>query len=398
MELTNMKYLKKINTVISSFFIMLCLGGVYAWSIFANELTADHNWSSTHTQLVFGILIAVFPTTMIFAGRIGQKVKPSVLAVISALFFSSGYIISGFSSGHFYITLFSFGVLTSIGTGFGYMAALTSPVKCFPDKKGLMTGIAAGGFGLAAVLLSLLTEKLLNTGRTIPEIFKIVGVSYGLVILVSAFFLKVPEKDNTEKQDKTAVLLRSRLKSSIFIQLFSGIFLGTFAGLLVIGNLKSMGAVYNLSNTILIAGVSAFAVFNFAGRLSWGALSDFLNGRITISAALFFQAVSIFLFGVLPHNPVTYIITASAIGFGFGANFVLFAKETSNHYGIESLGSVYPFIFLGYAIAGIFGPVTGGVIYDVFQSYFWGIITASVMSLAGAVIFLWLYLKHDLRK
>ncbi len=111
-----------------------------------------------------------------------------------------------------------------------------------------------------------------------------------------------------------------------------------------------MGAAYNLSNTVLIAGVSAFAVFNFAGRLSWGAVSDYINGRISISAALTFQSLSIFLFGVLPHNNVSYIITASAIGFGFGSNFVLFAKETSNQYGIESLGSVYPFIFLGYAI------------------------------------------------
>ncbi len=107
MESTNLKYIRKIKTTISSFFIMLCLGGVYAWSIFANELTADHNWSSTHTQLVFGLLIAVFPATMIFAGRIGRKVKPSILAVISALFFSSGYIISGLSSGHFYTTLLS---------------------------------------------------------------------------------------------------------------------------------------------------------------------------------------------------------------------------------------------------------------------------------------------------
>ncbi len=89
-----------------------------------------------------------------------------------------------------------------------------------PEKKGLMTGIAAGGFGLAAVVLTVFTEKLLNTGRSIPDIFIIVGITYGLIILVSAFFLNVPDTENTEATVKTDF----SVKSSIFIQLFAGIF------------------------------------------------------------------------------------------------------------------------------------------------------------------------------
>ncbi|MDO9154815.1 MAG: OFA family MFS transporter [Paludibacter sp.] len=376
--------MKKLATVISSFGIMLCLGSVYAWSVFVPELIKNYHFSSTQTQLVFGLLIAVFPTTMIFVGKLEKKWSPRTLAVISALFFSAGYLMSGFSNGNFYFILLGNGFLAGIGTGFGYLASLTTPVKWFPHKKGLITGIAAGGFGLAAFMLSFLTEYLFSLDKNVLTVFIYIGIGYGLVILFLSNFLKAPDTDVIEPKFN----LTHFISNPFFYKLVAGIFFGTFSGLLIIGNLMSIGSEYQIDKHSLIIGVSFFALANFSGRLFWGFISDYIGAGLSIFLALTFQAVFIFLIGYLTLSPLIYILLSALIGFGFGGNFVLFAKETSQEFGISNLGIVYPYVFLGYAVAGIFGPLTGGAIYDIFNNYDYAAYIAAIMSLMGAFLFI----------
>lgn len=373
-----------IPTVLASFIIMLCLGGIYAWSIIVPELKQMYHWSAVQSQLIFGVLIAVFPATMILAGRLQQRLNARFQAILSALFFGSGYLLSSYSNGNFVMILLGIGVLAGIGTGFGYLTALTVPVKWFPEKKGLMTGIASAGFGLAAVILTYLIENALLDGLSLMEIFRRIGLGYGLLILTVSFFIRTPATST----QITLSPAGSMLKTRHFLLLFTGIFFGTFAGLLVLGNLSPIGAEQGVEKHILMVGVSVFAIANFAGRLSWGWISDTLSTRLCIIVALLFQGTSIFLMGYLPLTSSIYLLLSALIGFGFGSNFVLFAKESAQHFGVANLGTIYPYVFMGYAIAGIFGPLTGGYMFDLTASYHYASFVAAGMSVAGAVLFL----------
>jgi L-threonylcarbamoyladenylate synthase len=195
---------------------------------------------------------------------------------------------------------------------------------------------------------------------------------------------------NQDEQPKISHLVHS----TIFRKLFFGIFLGTFAGLLIIGSLRIIGAHNSISNHNLILGISLFAITNFLGRLTWGFLSDHLGASLSIFLGLLFQSISIIALNLSPLTDTMYLIIASSIGFGFGGNFVLFAKETAQIYGVKNLGITYPYVFLGYAIAGIAGPFSGGIIYDLTGSFYYGIMLASIMSLMGSLLFL----KHYLQK
>ncbi len=376
--------MNKIKNVIASFIIMLCLGGVYAWSIFVPELMNRFNYSSSQTQLVFGLLIAVFPTSMILAGKLEKVIGPRIIAIISGILFGLGYLLASISNGNYILVLLGIGIIAGIGTGFGYMIALSTPVKWFPEKKGLITGIAAAGFGLASVILSYIAELLMNTGKPVLDIFGIIGISYGLVIILFSFLIKNP---HIETQGIKA-RIKDFITKPIFIKLFAGILAGTFAGLLVIGNLKPIGATSITDDNILVLGISIFAIANFLGRLTWGYLSDHIGAALSILISLTLQGLAIFLIGFLSLSPSTYLMLAALIGFNFGANFVLFAKETAQLYGINNLGIVYPFVFLGYALAGILGPLTGGMIYDLFQDFKIATTIAAFVSLAGALIYL----------
>ncbi|MCX7821210.1 MAG: MFS transporter [Brevinematales bacterium] len=376
--------MKKILTVISSFVIMLCLGGVYAWSIVASELK-KYNFSASQSQLIFGLLIAIFTISMIFAGKIERKKGSKIIGFLSALFFTIGYLVAGFSNGNFFLILVGISVLAGIGTGFGYLASLTTPVKWFPDKKGLITGIAAAGFGLAATILSLIIEFLLESGKDIFNIFIIIGISYGLIITIFSFFLDSPIKKEDQKNEKVSF---DFLKSTNFYKLFAGILFGTFAGLLIIGSLKPIGISKNILDAKILAfAISFFAISNFLGRIIWGFISDYIGSQLTIIFALIFQAISIFLLGNIALTDGIYILISALIGFGFGGNFVLFARETGHIYGIDRMGIIYPYVFLGYGIAGILGPLTAGFLFDLSKTYTLAIYIAAFISLCGGVLF-----------
>ena len=375
--------MKKVLVVVASFFIMLCLGSVYAWSLVSTELIFNYGFSSVQSQLVFGLLIAVFPVTMIFAGKYEARIGTRNMAMLSAVFYSAGYLLSGLSNGNFWLILFGVGILTGIGTGLGYLVALTTPVRHFPEKKGLVTGISTAGFGLAAFVFSLIIERMLLDGKRILDIFLFVAIVHGLIILFFSLFIIPPSTSNPTSLKSFTVF---RFDSK-FIKLFMGIFMGTFAGLLVVGNLKLIGSEHAIPNHTLVIGVSVFAIANFTGRLSWGKLSDHINTNICVVVALSLQAASVFLIGLLELTSISYLLLSTLIGFSFGSNFVLFAKKTSLYYGVDKLGLVYPYVFLGYAIAGIAGPLSGGAIYDLFQNYDYASYMASSLSLLGALLF-----------
>lgn len=377
-------FIKNCLTVFASFLIMLCLGGVYGWSIIVPELMKNYGFSAAQSQLIMGLLIGILPIVMIFAGKIEKEYGTAFLGFVSAIIFTAGYLISGYSKGSYYLVLLGNGVFAGIATAFGYLAALTSPVKCFPERKGLMTGIAVSGFGLAATVLSFLVDFFLKAGVDILQILKMIGIVYGMTIFASSFFLRGEKQFEEEKKE---LQLKDFIYSSKLYLLILGFFLGTFAGLLVVGSLKPIGMGQNLPGKTLVLAVSVFAIANFLGRIVWGFISDFLGASLTIFIALSSQAVSIFILGFLSSSETTFLLLSILIGFSFGGNFVLFAKETADIFGVGNLGLVYPYVSLGYALGGLLGPFTGGLLFDIFGNYLYAIYAASLISFLGGTIF-----------
>ena len=172
---------------------MLCIGGVYSWSVIASELADSYGFTSSQSQLIFGMVIAVFPTTMIFVGQLSKLIRTKYFGYISGILFLSGYYLASLSKGDFFLILLGIGILAGVGTGFGYWTSLTSSVNWFPKKKGLITGVAAAGFGLGAVFMSNFSEKLLLKGYDVLSLLRVIGVSYGVIILFFSglIFLKI---------------------------------------------------------------------------------------------------------------------------------------------------------------------------------------------------------------
>ncbi|MGM0376571.1 MAG: MFS transporter [Bacteroidota bacterium] len=357
---------KAFPTVVAGVVTMLALGSIYAWSIYVPRLTSGYGYSTGETQLVFGVFIAVFTVAMVFGRSLLARFGCKKLAFGAALLYSAGYLFLYLAGMHFVVLLLGISLMTGIATGFGYLISISIPVEWFPQRKGLVTGLVSAGFGGGAILESLFAQKLFNGGVELPMVFLIIGLAKGGLLLLSSFFIDRPEKEGSVS---SLIPLTQLLREGRFLKLFLGIFTGTFAGLLVIGNLKPIGEQFPINETTLVVGITVFSIANFSGRLFWGWINDYVSGKILIPLSIILMGVFTFLTGFLTLTPFLYILFAFAVGFSFGANFVIYAKETAQVYGLANLSKVYPFVFLGYGISGIAGPFTGGFLRDLFGSY-----------------------------
>lgn len=342
--------------------IQTCLGGVYAWSAFVPFLTAHYGLPMSRAQLVFGVAILTFTIAMVAAGRLLTRWGPRWVALTGALLFTGGHMVTAGSGGRFPWLIGGYGLTVGAGIGFGYVAALTSGLRWFPQRKGVVTGVAVAGFGIGGLLLASLAETWTRGNWSFRQMFLTIGWAYGAVLAAGSLLLFRPPGDAADGAPNVLAGIRF-LKSSGFRVLAPGMFCGTFAGLLVIGVLKPMGVDAGLSPEDATRAIGGLAVGNVAGRVVWGWLYDRMGYR-TIPAALVLLCLAIGGMMAAGGSAAAFLAAGCLVGFGFGACFVLYATHVAATHGVDQVGRLYPFLFLSYGIAGIAGPFLGGLLHD----------------------------------
>ncbi|TCK92830.1 OFA family oxalate/formate antiporter-like MFS transporter [Natranaerovirga hydrolytica] len=356
--------------------INLILGMLYIWSIINSELISNHNWSSTEASLPYSVCIAVFAFIMIFAGRFQDKKGPQISAVLGGLLLGSGLILSTFAINSPMLMVITYGVLGGAGIGVCYAATTPPAVKWFPfNKKGLVSGIVVGGVGFAAVYISPLTNWLLSLFN-LSTTFLILGIgSLALILLFSLFLVNPPTDYNPNASlkikkvyiDEKQIDWHEMLRTLDFYKYW---FIYTFAasaGLMLIGHIAPIAA-YQANWNKGFYLVVLLAIFNTAGRVFAGMISDRIGYTKTLRIVLVVQGVNMFLFGYYD-NTYTLAIGTAIAGLGYGALFSIFPAIIADHYGTKNLGVNYGLLFTSFGVAGIIGPLLAASILDVTHSY-----------------------------
>jgi len=372
-----------IKVLLASVLVQLCLGGVYAWSTFVPPLQEEHGFSSAQTQIIFGTAIAAFTLAMIPAGRSLSRYGPRRLIQISGILFSLGYFLAAASGGSFILMLLGIGVIGGAGIGCGYVCPMITALSWYPHKRGLAIGYVVAGFGAGAIVLVNATALAFNRGIGVLPWFACLGLGYGILLLLCSRWMVLPEK--ASGVHPVLGTCAEFWKDRKFWALAWGMFCGTFAGLLVIGNLKSIGLDWGVASGAATAAVSLFAVGNAAGRIGWGWLADRFGSRQTIPLLLAIGVVSLAIWQPASGaGAAAFLAVTILIAFVFGGCFVLFAAQVSRIYGPEHLPTIYPFVFLSYGLAALTGPTIGGWLYDSQQDYALAAFIAAAVCGAGA--------------
>lgn len=373
--------------LLASVVVQLCLGGVYAWSIFVPPLQKSYGFSAAQTQSIFGVTIATFSLAMIPAGRLLSRHGPRNITKIAGILFTLGYLLAATSGGNYFLLLLGIGVIAGAGIGFGYVCPMVTALSWYPRKRGLVLGYVVAGFGAGAIVLTAASALAFDRGIGVLKWFAYLGLSYGIVLLLCAQRLVLPA-GVSRSSTTTTESCRKFWRDGHFWALVLGIFCGTFAGLLVIGNLKPIGLSWGISSGVATGAVFLFAFGNAAGRIGWGVLADRLGSRRMIPLMLMVGAVALMVWPFTASaGPVAFLAVILLIAFSFGGCYVLFAAQVSRFYGSANLPLIYPWVFLANGLAALAGPIIGGWLYDILQDYRLAMFIASAVCAAGGIGF-----------
>jgi OFA family oxalate/formate antiporter-like MFS transporter len=380
--------------------VQMVLGGVYAWSTFAKALIETYPLNHTQAQSVFSAAIATFTLVMIPAGRVLERLGPRPVAAVGGILFAAGYFVAAASGGNPWALMIGAGIVAGAGIGCGYVCPLSTCAMWFPHHRGLVTGVAVAGFGLGAVAMSSAGEAMLRSGMDVLTILGWIGGTGGAVVVLGALALARPAPSASTGEDPPADTPTRDLAESAAdpapsppshrirraVQLGAGLTAGTFAGLLVVSNLKSIGDSRGLDSAWVAPAVSIFAVGNAAGRLLAGHLVDRLGERAVLGSLLAMAGTMTLLLAFAGVGPL-FLHASLLVAMAFGSCFVVYVAQVAREFGPSGVARLYPWMFLGYGGSGLLAPIFGAALFDLTGSYTPALITAAVLALAASGLF-----------
>jgi MFS family permease len=383
----------------------LALGILYAWSVFSKQLveTVDKGgfgWTKTQATLPYTLAIAAFAIMMVPAGRLQDKVGPRLIASAGGVLTGLGLVVASFATPTaVWPAVVGFGLLAGAGFGLGYSSANPAAVKWFPpEKKGLITGIVVGGFGIAPVYIAPLSKYLLGE-YGIRGAFRILGLAFLVVATACAQLIRNPEKPVASLKPAAAgaksndATWREMLKSPMFYMLWVQYVFAATAGLMIIGHMAKIVAVQSAGAIkVGFVFVALLAIFNASGRIIAGVISDKIGRVITLGIVCIMQASAMFFFPSF--NTIGGFIVGSAIvGFSYGSCLSIFPAATADNWGTKNMGLNYGILFTGWGVGGVLGPLLAGKIADSTGSYVGAYNIAGLLVMAAFVLAMFSYIE-----
>ncbi|EGQ8672156.1 OFA family MFS transporter [Vibrio cholerae] len=361
---------KAMRILLAGFCINLCLGILYAWSVFNKALVTDFGWSAADASSPYAIATIAFSVCLLVAGILQDRMGPRNILILGTTLTGLGMIASGFASSVLMLNV-TFGVMTGAGIGFGYACLSPSAMKWFhPSKKGMVNGLIAAGFGLAAIYLAPLTSALI-THLGIQTSFMILGAGVLVIAVPLACTINnppagyVPAEPKLKAGQEAKVVAKvanlswkAMLKTPQFYALWLMYALAASVGLMIIGNITNIASVQaNLPNAVYLA--SILAIFNSGGRVAAGILSDKIGGVRTLLLAFLLQGGNMVLFATFD-SEFTLIIGTAIAAVGYGTLLAVFPSITAEFYGLKNYGTNYGVLYTSWGIGGAIGAAVVG--------------------------------------
>jgi MFS transporter, OFA family, oxalate/formate antiporter len=361
--------------VAAALLLQFSIGAVYAWSVFSSalqdaEAAPDWGLSKVQASLPFTVTIAMIFIGSYIGGRLQDKRGPRIVALIGGVIYAAGIILAGFAGGsdQLWLLIAGYGVISGFGLGFAYIVPIAMLQKWFPDKTGLITGLAVGGFGFGAVLTAPLAEWLISQEPDQPtRAFLWLGIAYLVMSLVGASVFRNPPEgyvvpgfdkssgggEGTAKEYDQGEALRTPqwylLTAILTLNVSVGIALISVAK----GSAEGIAG-YSAAGAATVVGV--LAIFNGGGRIVWAAASDFIGRMPAFAAMLGLQGVCLL---VLPHagNAVLWFVLAAVIYLCYGGGFGTMPATAGDFFGVKNAGAIYGLMLVGWSLGGVIGPI-----------------------------------------
>lgn len=356
---------------LSAIAIHLSIGAAYAYSVYTNPIRDTMGWSTTEITLAFTLMMALAGIAAAFFGPFVEKNGPRRSAMLAAVLFGAGQAGAGLSVAVDQPVMFilTYGLMSGLGMGIGYIAPVSTLIKWFPDRRGMATGMAVMGFGAGALITAPVAASLMNSVG-VQMTFYILGISYFVLMLAGASYIAPPPKDwmpaqmkkdiatgkKVVKRDLEQLSAREAVRTRRFWMLWTMMLINTTAGIMIISVASPMSQeVVGLSAAAAATMVGIMGIFNGGGRLVWAAASDYL-GRPNVFLIFFVLQVTAFI--LFPN--ITNILLFQAFIFlvvsCYGGGFSNLPAFIGDLFGTKQLGQIHGYLLTTWSMGGILGP------------------------------------------
>jgi MFS family permease len=381
--------------ILLGFIINICLGSVYAYSVFRGPVQKILNMSATEAGLPFMVFLALFATMVFFGGLILAKLGPKMLGWLGGIVVGIGWILASFSTSGIMLTI-TYGLIGGAGVGLAYGAPLAVAGRWFPDKRGLAMGLTLAGFGGSPFVSANVAAALIKSVGAM-QTFLYMGVAFLVIVVVCFIPFRFP-KDGwlPEGWKPPAAAASSAIdldmagmsKTSTFYGLFLCYTIGCLAGLMAIGISASVAQeIIKIDPVTAATLVGVFAIFNGVGRPIFGVLTDKLSPKM--AAIISFVIILVCSLGMLAAGPGSVMLyTICFIGFWLclGGWLAIAPTATTIFFGVKNYAKNYGLIYFAYGIGAILGGIIAGQAKDTFGSFSVAFYPTAGLAVLGIVI------------
>lgn len=372
---------KFIHGAIPAIMLHVCIGTVYCWSLLKDAIAQAMNVSVLSIEFAFSLAIFFLGMSAAFGGSLVERnVRKSGL--ISTFCFVLGLLGSVLSIylGSIPLLFAFYGCLMGIGLGLGYLTPVKTLMLWFPNNKGLATGIAISGFGLAKVLFSPLIVYLINKYDIYICLYVMSAISIISMTLASAL-IKKPEwwQETHDKTNiKESILCNIRIiLNPTYIFIWIIFYINITCGLAIISFEKSIATLNGIAWIGLLAAITA--IFNTIGRFGCSTISDYINKDnksiiyTVITLACFVITFCCGIFGLLNimNLLIPTLLLLFIINIGYGGGFSTLPIILQSKFGMKNISTIHGLCLSAWAWAGLSGNTLTNIVINYYSGTFY---------------------------
>ncbi|ETT48139.1 OFA family MFS transporter [Paenibacillus sp. FSL P4-0338] len=356
---------KRWLIVLGTVIMQMGLGTIYTWSLFNAHLVSTFGFELSSVSITFSITSFALAFATLFAGKLQDRFGLRRLTAASGILLGLGLILSSQASSlpMFYLLA---GVVVGYADGTAYITSLSNLMKWFPKNKGLISGVSVGAYGTGSLIFKYINGGLIESAG-VSNAFLYWGLIVMTMILIGSLLVReapvaAPVKGNPKLAASGAELLpkdytvKEMLRTKEAYLLFVIFFTACMSGLYLIGIVKDIGVqLAGMDVATAANAVAMIAIFNTAGRLILGALSDRVSRTKLISITLAVTAVAMFTLSYATLSYGLFFACVAAIAFCFGGNITVFPAIVSDFFGLKNHSKNYGIIYQGFGIGALSG-------------------------------------------
>src|SRR5712691_6222093 len=355
------------SIAVAGVLLQIALGAVYAWSVFLAPLAQQFAWSISEVTLTFTISIFVLGIAAFFGGLWLNRKGPRIVALTGGFLYGTGVYLASFSDHKLWWLYLSYGVIGGIGLGFSYIVPVAVLVKWFPDHRGLITGVAVGGFGAGALVTAPVATRLIQRVGVL-QTFSYLGIAFLVVTVAAGYFMQnppegwkpegwAPTASQTSQRSSRDYTLGEALRTWQWWALWLLLFLNTSAGISVISQESPLFQELARVTAVVAASMVGLAsIGNAVGRVFWAWFSDLITRRATFFVMFVAQVLLFWLFPNIATASLMTIVTFVVL-MCYGGGFGTMPAFAADYFGPKNVGPIYGLMLTAWGFASVFGPL-----------------------------------------